>query len=66
VSLFRQKATSTHADGVFNKRSPAIAHAFWHDGSGFDGALSPGDWVELDQDWKPGTTMHMVATSMLE
>jgi hypothetical protein len=27
-------------------------------GTSFDGAINQGDWVELDQDWKPGTTLR--------
>jgi hypothetical protein len=27
-------------------------------GTSFEGAINQGDWVELDQDWKPGTTLH--------
>lgn len=27
-------------------------------GMGFDGTLAQGDWVRIDEDWQPGTTLQ--------
>jgi hypothetical protein len=34
-------------------------------GKGFDGTITPGDWIRIDKDWREGTTLHAESVTNL-